>query len=129
MIITENIDFNRLKISSNIEPLKKSKFGQYLTPAPVAHFMASLFEDSWLGDIKLLEAGSGVGALFAAFVERILNLPSPNNLFEIDAFEIDRTFESDLNYAMQLCSDYGEKKNVKVFGNVYIKDFSEFLKN
>ena len=47
----------------------KSQFGQFMTPPGVAEFMASLFELPTKGTVRLLDAGAGLGALTAAFVE------------------------------------------------------------
>jgi adenine-specific DNA-methyltransferase len=48
---------------------RKSQLGQFMTPPSVAEFMASLFEISPHGVIRLLDAGAGQGALTAAFIE------------------------------------------------------------
>ena len=125
MIITEAIDVNRLRISPNIESSKKSRLGQYFTPATVATFMASLFDDTWKDDFKLLDAGSGIGSLFVAFVERIFELKEKPRLIELDAFEIDETFKIDLDLALQECIKRGNNRHVKIMGNIYIKDFIE----
>ena len=43
--------------------------GQFMTPASVAAFMAGLFEPT-AGDIRLLDAGAGLGALTCAVLDR-----------------------------------------------------------
>jgi adenine-specific DNA-methyltransferase len=49
---------------------RKSQLGQFMTPTSVAAFMASLFELPASGNIRLLDAGAGQGALITAFVDR-----------------------------------------------------------
>jgi predicted RNA methylase len=44
---------------------RRHELGQFLTPDPVADFMASLFESRWQ-EWNLLDAGAGSGALSAA---------------------------------------------------------------
>src|SRR5208282_6140457 len=44
---------------------RKSALGQFMTPASLARFMASLFSDSTLQTCHLLDAGAGIGALSA----------------------------------------------------------------
>ncbi len=61
-----------------------------MTPAPVARFMASLFNNLAGRDCRLLDAGAGVGALTAAFVDRLCGQTQPprrlvSTLYEIDA--------------------------------------------
>jgi adenine-specific DNA-methyltransferase len=125
MIITETIDVNRLRISPNIESSKKSRLGQYFTPATVAIFMASLFDDTCKDDFQLLDAGSGIGSLFAAFIERMFELKEKPRSIELDAFEIDETFKIDLDLALQECIKRGDNNHVAITGNICIKDFIE----
>lgn len=47
----------------------QSALGQFMTPAPVARFMASLFRPA-KGPCRLLEPAAGLGALVAAVAER-----------------------------------------------------------
>lgn len=47
----------------------KSAMGQFMTPASVAAFMAGLFEPR-RGDMRLLDAGAGLGALTCAVLDR-----------------------------------------------------------
>jgi len=47
----------------------KSAMGQFMTPASVAAFMAGLFEPR-SGDMRLLDAGAGLGALTCAVLDR-----------------------------------------------------------
>lgn len=60
----------RQDVGLGIAPKEKSRLGQYMTPAPVARFMASLFPASSLKTCVLLDAGAGVGALTCAFLDR-----------------------------------------------------------
>ena len=50
--------------------MHKSKLGQFMTPAPVARYMAAMFPPSVLKGCKLLDAGAGLGALTCAFLDR-----------------------------------------------------------
>lgn len=70
---------------------RKSQLGQFMTPPGVANFMASLF-DVPSGNIGLLDAGAGQGALTTAFVERWAGLARIN----VTAFEFDDQILPDL---------------------------------
>ncbi|MGQ0659982.1 Eco57I restriction-modification methylase domain-containing protein [Sphingosinicella sp.] len=63
---------------------RKSRLGQFMTPASVAEFMASLFDFRSTEDIRLLDAGAGQGALTAAFVERVGTARVASTAFEFD---------------------------------------------
>lgn len=67
---------------------RQGEIGQFLTPAPVADFMASMFGP--LPDVvRLLDAGAGAGALTAAFVSRICETKSGVRAIEATLFERD----------------------------------------
>ena len=48
---------------------ERSAIGQFLTPAPIARFMASLFERGRCS-CAILDPGAGTGSLFGALTER-----------------------------------------------------------
>lgn len=78
----------RLRLSKNTDSRKKSQFGQFLTPAATAAFMAELFPTAG-GVCRLLDAGAGIGSLSAAFLERWRSGGLQFERVELDAFEID----------------------------------------
>ena len=78
----------RLRISKNTDARKKSQFGQFLTSAKTASFMAGLFPPAG-GNCRLLDAGAGIGSLSAAFLERWDSGSFDFESVELDAFEID----------------------------------------
>jgi adenine-specific DNA-methyltransferase len=59
----------RLAVIQGADRGQQARLGQFLTPPPVAHFLASLFELK-AGDASLLDPGAGIGSLTAAFVDR-----------------------------------------------------------
>lgn len=56
------------KARTAILPTGKAALGQYMTPPPLANFMASLFPET-LATFHLLDAGAGEGGLTRAFLE------------------------------------------------------------
>ena len=89
--LTDSTDINRIHLSSKINIEKRSQLGQFLTPAPIARFMARQF-NNLSGHIRLLDAGAGVGALSAAFVEQLLVSTNPIESCFITAYEIEPSF-------------------------------------
>jgi len=81
------IDVLREDSSGSLDTIRKKLFSQYFTPAPIAHFMASLF-DYTKGPINLLDAGCGNGTLFSAFTNEVFkndrNIKIHADLYEID---------------------------------------------
>ncbi len=82
------VEQTRLRLSKNTEAKKKSQFGQFLTSAKTAAFMASLFPVAG-GICRLLDAGAGIGSLSAAFLDRWDSGAFCFRRVELDAFEID----------------------------------------
>lgn len=96
--LLEHADSVRRAIAPGIALKRKSTLGQFMTPAPVARFMASMFPPSTLHKCTLLDAGAGVGALTCAFLDRWA--ASDGFSFrdaQIDAYEIDPTLRNHLD--------------------------------
>ena len=49
MNLSQKVDNYRLEASRKLDPQRRSALGQFMTPEPVARFMASLFDD-WSGN-------------------------------------------------------------------------------
>ena len=67
---------------------RRHELGQFLTPPPVANFMASLFETRWR-ELDLLDAGAGNGELSAALIRRLCASHNPPNRISVTAYELD----------------------------------------
>lgn len=96
----------RKQLAPTIALNHKSALGQFLTPAPVAEFMASLFPDSSIRECHLLDPGAGVGALSCAFLDRW----AKGNGFafkkvDVEAFEIDPTLRHHLQATLEKYSE------------------------
>ena len=94
------VEQTRLRLSKNTKAKKKSQFGQFLTSARTAAFMASLFPNG-KGSCRLLDAGAGIGSLSAAFLERWNSADFDFQRVELDAFEIDDSLHSYLNQTLE----------------------------
>lgn len=90
-----DVEQARLRLSKDTDAKKKSQFGQFLTPAGTAAFMAGLFPPAE-GTCRLLDAGAGIGSLAAAFLERWSSGGFRFQRVELDAFEIDRSLHNEL---------------------------------
>ena len=68
---------------------RKAALGQFMTPATVARFMASLFPASPLQNCRLLDAGAGMGALSGAFLHRWVTGGFGFVSLDVTAYEVD----------------------------------------
>jgi adenine-specific DNA-methyltransferase len=81
---------------------RKAELGQFLTPPPVADFMASLFEPL-PKVVRLLDAGAGAGALTAAFVARLCKRKDGVRTVEATLYEVDYNILEALSATMIKC--------------------------
>ena len=70
------------------ERAHKENLGQFLTPAEVSDFIASLLT-ALPAHVRLLDAGAGAGALTAALARRVCQPGSGVRRFDVLAYEID----------------------------------------
>ncbi|MCY4101528.1 MAG: Eco57I restriction-modification methylase domain-containing protein [Rhodobacteraceae bacterium] len=87
-IYAETVDLYSADVATKTDPQKRSELGQFMTPIPIARFMANLFSDV-SGDLRILDPGAGVGSLTAALAEFLCNyMPGPDSV-SFTAYEID----------------------------------------
>lgn len=120
-------------MASQVEALRKtfngvssretrSKAGQFLTPAALAQFMASLF-DRCVGHVRILDPGAGAGALFAACVAEFCRRERNPQSIEVVACEIENKLLSSLKQTMTLCREICREAGVQFDGTVLKADF------
>lgn len=108
------IDRLRLEANRQLDPKRKAELGQFMTPASVARFMASLFSKR-KGSVRLLDAGAGVGSLTAAFIDRW-----GRNAVSVFAYEVDGGLAS---YLRTTLKGYGNGTfDAKVITRDFIED-------
>src|SRR5690606_9495870 len=77
--------------TSALERDEQKRLGQFMTPAPIARFMAARAVAQLTGDtIRILEPAAGAGVLAAAAVEAILAKSERPRVIELLLCEIDR---------------------------------------
>jgi adenine-specific DNA-methyltransferase len=122
--LLEHVDFLRIDASRRIDRDKRSQMGQFLTPAPVAKMMASMFQADRL-IIRLLDAGAGVGTLSAAFIEELCSREHHPQKIEIVAYEIEPIFMDYLKETMNGCKAVCNRVGIEFQAEVLNKDFIE----
>jgi adenine-specific DNA-methyltransferase len=109
---------------------RQGELGQFLTPSPVADFMASLF-GPLPRVIRLLDPGAGAGALTAAFVSRLCKKRSDISTVEATLYELDPLIQDALLKTMRacqrLCSDSGIQFRFTIHEADFIQEMSARL--
>jgi adenine-specific DNA-methyltransferase len=108
--------------SRALDPQRQAEMGQFLTPIPVASFMASLLD--LVGSPKrLLDAGAGMGTLTAAVAQETLNRDEgPRELRSI-AYELDEVLVPRLRGVLELCREACARGDVRFSGEAVREDF------
>src|SRR4051812_27112353 len=72
--LLDRVEFLRLDAARRLDDTRRANLGQFLTPAPVARFMAAMLDcpSPW---VRILDPGAGVGTLFAACVAELCQRP------------------------------------------------------
>ena len=101
---------------------RQHELGQFLTPNPVADFMASLFESPWQ-NWRLLDAGAGNGALSAALVRRLCASRRKPESISITACELDNALIRPLRSTLHYCQHECERSGIRFSSTVFNDDF------
>ncbi len=111
------LDQVRREASNLLDTKRRSDLGQYMTPSPIAAFMASLF--SCGGQAKLLDAGAGTGSLTSAFLDKALQ---ERTAVAAEAWEIDNILGS---YLKNTLDEYVQQGQGKIKAHIHASDFIE----
>ena len=112
----------RVRAVERPERERKAELGQFLTPAPVAEFMAGLFESAPQA-IDLLDAGAGAGALAAALVRRLcLGKVKPERI-SVTAYEVDGRLIMPLRATLSRCQEACEREGIAFSAEARNEDF------
>lgn len=115
-------DVSRKIAHGRLEMKTKRTFGQYMTPASVASFMASLFPSVSQKNIKILDPGAGVGSLTSAFVYHLCKNRFGYHI-DVDAYEIDPQMRPYLERNLELGKITAEKKGNSLTWRILSEDF------
>lgn len=118
----EHIDFFRVDVTRKITPERKAILGQFLTPVPLARFIASLLRCE-TPDVVLLDAGAGVGTLLAAVVEMLCDRTHPPQSVHVVAYEVDPLFVPYLCDTLHVCKTKCHQSQIKFSSQVIEEDF------
>ena len=120
--LASGVDYLRKKFNGEASRKSRSETGQFLTPASIAQFMASLFSQK-VKQVRILDPGAGAGSLFAACVAELCNRKERPQSIEVIAYEIDDSLVSCLMKTMDLCCNVCREAGVLFDGNILHEDF------
>lgn len=118
------VDAFRKEASARMDSRRRSQMGQFLTPNPIATFMASMFECR-KSEVNILDPGAGTGSLGAALVIALCQRRHPPATIALTAYEIDPLVGSYLRKTLELCRVACEECGVSFQGRLVGDDFLE----
>ena len=128
--LLDSVDLVRLRATRELDPQARGELGQFLTPQPVARFMASMVRAS-TETVRVLDAGAGVGSLAAALVAELLSRDKRPNRIEVTGYEIDTKLADGLRTTLRLCEEVSRAAHVafasEVRGEDFIRTMSEVV--
>lgn len=102
-VLSDRVEVRRRRSAAQQIAPVKSELGQFMTPAIIAKFMASMFSPANSEVVRLLDPGAGIGSLTAAFVERLCLAANRPSQIEIVACEVDPTLRNALQVTLRDC--------------------------
>jgi len=124
LALLADVDTTRERTNAALDEATRASLGQFMTPGVVASFMASMFRD--LGpEVRLLDAGAGVGSLTAAVVHEALARSPRPKVIEATAYEVDHVMLSGLRDVFGSCEVAARSARARFVGRVVERDFIE----
>jgi adenine-specific DNA-methyltransferase len=120
--LVERVDLLRLDATRRLDPERQAQMGQFMTPAPIARFMASMFEGRGRSP-RLLDAGAGIGSLTAAWVAEMCARKHPPHEIAVITYEVDSTLVEYLRETLEACRAHCGQAGVRFKGEVRQEDF------
>ncbi len=96
------LDDARMEASARLDPRRRAQMGQFLTPSPVATFMAGMF-DCGKSTIRILDPGAGAGSLCAALVLTLCERCRHPDTITVTGYEIDPILVGYLRQTLDRC--------------------------
>ncbi|MDO6476394.1 Eco57I restriction-modification methylase domain-containing protein [Alteromonas sp. 1_MG-2023] len=119
--VIESVETYRAKANKSLDESKRASLGQYMSSAAVSELLASMF-DNVDGDIKLLDAGAGVGSLTAAFIARASESAKS---IDVSCFEISDVMRKYLSKTLEDCELLLKDEKIDFNSKIYEDDFIE----
>ena len=120
--LADAVDFYRIDASLKLDTERRATLGQYMTPAPIGRFMASLFSET-RGDLRVLDPGAGVGSLTAALAERLCAGTVRPRSVEFVCYEIEPIMSAYLADTLQQAEAQCRQAQVGATSRLLDKDF------
>ncbi|MGB3552077.1 MAG: Eco57I restriction-modification methylase domain-containing protein [Candidatus Binatus sp.] len=119
------LESSRTSVLAGLNKRRRADMGQFFTPARTAMLMAEMFENR--GDeLRLLDAGAGIGTLTAAWVAALCARPGPHACrVSLTAYEAEPLFVDQLEATLAACAEELARADIEATWKVNRADFVE----
>lgn len=121
-MLIDHLDNVRREVSPTLDPKRRSKLGQFMTPGRIAASMAGMFEDI-SGDVRLLDAGAGIGSLTAAFVAEACGRAVRPLSIDVTCYEVDAQLATVLDDTLEQCGSACREAGIRFSSRVIRDDY------
>ena len=121
-MLIERLDHVRREVSPTLDPKRRSKLGQFMTPGRIAASMAEMFDDI-AGDVRLLDAGAGMGSLTAAFVTEACGRGVRPRSIDVTCYEIEPRLAAVLTDTLEQCAAACREAGVRFSSRIIPDDY------
>lgn len=118
----DGADLFRRELSPSLDAKRRKDLGQFMTPGQVAQLLASYFTDM-PRDVRLLDAGAGMGALTAAFVAEACVRGKPPRSIDVTCYEVDEAMALILAQTLANCAAQCAARGIEFRHRVLGDDF------
>lgn len=118
------LDDARKEASTRLDPRQRAQMGQFLTPSPIATFMAEMF-DCGKSTVRILDPGAGAGSLCAALVLTLCERPRRPATIAVTAYEIDPILVGYLHQTLDRCRRACAGAGISFQARLIDRDFLE----
>ncbi|GFM83522.1 hypothetical protein PSCICN_42140 [Pseudomonas cichorii] len=124
MPITQFAHLNGKAFISSLDRDEQKSLGQFMTPPPIARFMAQRVITGVVSDdISILEPAAGAGVLVAAVVQELLQRQAPPDRIELTLYEVDERLKPYLKRLADRLRKAAKNLHVKLSCSIVIGDF------
>lgn len=128
LVLLTALDDARKDASTRLDPRRRAQMGQFLTPTPIATFMAGMFECE-KSKVRILDPGAGIGSLSAALVLRLCERPRRPVSILVTAYEIDPVLVTYLRQTLDRCRRACTSAGISFQARIIEQDFLEAVAN
>lgn len=118
------VDLLRIDADRKLTPKRRSELGQFFTSGAIARSMARMLQ-CHAPDVRLLDAGAGVGSLLSAAVAELCSRIEPPRSISVTAYEIDATLTTYLSTTLNLCAQACAVAGIDFHSEIRTTDFVE----